>query len=136
MSFVGRAFSVEVIQTVPNAYSGETDLNMVTRGDGSGYDFSEWQGTLSLDYYNAVTSSWDSTTVSYDSNADRFWRLRHDSTANTMNWDVSSDGANWTTLRTYNNTEDLSSTQLMLQSGSWGPGSTDVQSIYENLNFE
>jgi hypothetical protein len=61
-----------------------------------------------------------SRNLPYDPVAHRFWRLRE--AGGVVYWDVSANGATWTTLISAVNTIDVSAVVIDLVAGHWSPG--------------
>jgi hypothetical protein len=58
----------------------------------------------------------------FDPVAHHYWRIRHDQTANTINFDTSADGSSWTTRKTAAVAFSLTGLRFYLYAGAYGTG--------------
>jgi hypothetical protein len=75
-------------------------------------------------------------TVNYDATQHRFWRIRHNRAADTINWEASPDGVTWTTLHSAPRGFALTSLQTALMVRQYAPTSPAATTIYDNLRIE
>src|SRR5882762_286321 len=64
----------------------------------------------------------DQTVLTFDATAHHYWRIRHNATANTINFETSADGNTWTTRKTAAVGFSLTSMRFYLYAGAWGTG--------------
>lgn len=134
VDFRDKTVQVEVLQTVSFAGWAEQAF-MLKRDDNNAFYFDVGgQGTFVCDAKtNGVL---DRTKVWYDAVQYRFWRLRHNGAANTMNFEVSPNGQTWTTLKTVAVGFPLDSMKVWVYAGAWGTGnSAPGTAVYDNLRL-
>lgn len=78
----------------------------------------------------------DQTIIAYDSLNHRHWRIRHDSTANMVNFETSADGTVWITRKTATPGFALTSLRIYLVAGAYGTGNgAPGAARYDNLKL-
>jgi hypothetical protein len=134
VDFYNKTVQVEMVQTVSFAGWAENYLELRRDGNNSFYFAVGGQGTFVCDARtNGVL---DRTQVWYDAVQYRFWRLRHNGPANTMNFEVSPNGQTWTTLKTVAVGFPLDSMKVRLFAGAWGTGnSAPGTAVYDGLKL-
>ena len=133
-SLVNRSAQVEVVQPLSMGGWVEQGLQLIRDGSNS-YNLSVGGGSLLMDAWtNGVR---DRTTLSFNPAAHRFWRIRHDPAAQTVNFELSADGQNWAVGKTVAVTFPLNSLKLNLFAGAWGTGNgAPGAAIYDNLRID
>ena len=79
-------------------------------------------GAGSLVLRSMVGGANDQTVLTFDATAHHYWRIRHNATANTINFETSADGNTWTTRKTAAVGFSLTSMRFYLYAGAWGTG--------------
>jgi hypothetical protein len=100
--FVGR-YRVQAFNSVGN--SGYIDV-----------------GSTSLVFRSRVSGVNDQTVLTYSATSHRHWRIRHDQSTNTINFETSADAVVWTTGKTVTPGFALNSLRFRLGAGAWGTG--------------
>jgi subtilisin family serine protease len=114
LDMTDAAFAAEVVQI--SAGSSNTGVRIGL--DGSNYiQVVTEGGVICFQYW--IGSSRSQTTATYNAATDRFWRIRHDATTDTINWETSADGFNWTTRRTAARPFAVNASYLQLFAGKW-----------------
>ncbi|HKQ53664.1 MAG TPA: LamG-like jellyroll fold domain-containing protein [Pyrinomonadaceae bacterium] len=134
MSFVNRSAQVEVVQPLSQGGWVEQGLQLVRDGSNV-YNLSIGAGSVAMDAWtNGVR---DRALLNYNPAAHRFLRIRHDPAAQTVNFELSADGQNWTVGRTVAVTFPLTSMKLNLFAGAFGTGNaTPGTAIFDNLRLD
>jgi RHS repeat-associated protein len=115
----GRMVQVEVAQGVSQAGWVENFLSLDLDANNS---FLIDVGSSSLVFRSRVNGVNDQTVLSYSPTSHRHWRIRHDQSTNTINFETSADAAVWTTCKTVTPGFALTSLRLRLGAGAWGTG--------------
>jgi RHS repeat-associated protein len=127
----GRA-SVEAIQTTQLLGGIETYFTLTDPTTGNYLFFVTGGGGLLLqERTNGVIPP--RTTLTYDAVQHRHWRIRHDEVADTVNWETSPDGVNWTTRRTSPRPFPLTNLQVHLFAGKYSAGVPASTAIFDNF---
>ena len=127
--------SVEVVQTANGgAYGIETTYQFSDPATGNYMLFDVGGGNfLMQDRTNGVVSR---TLLSYNATQHRFWRFRHNRAADTLNYETSPDGVNWTTLRTVARPFSITNLQAYLYAGKYTATTPTATAIFDNLRIE
>src|ERR1041384_3891835 len=105
--------------------------------DGSNYFLFVVTGAGTITFDAVTNGVRDRSYINFDPTAHRFWRLRHNLAANTMNFELSPNGTTWTTVKTVPVGFSLDSMHVVLQAGAWGTGnSTPGTVVFDNLRLE
>ncbi|MGH9874933.1 MAG: RHS repeat-associated core domain-containing protein [Pyrinomonadaceae bacterium] len=115
----GKTVQVEVAQTVSQAGWSENYLQVML--DAQNYYLFD-VGSGSMLFRSMVNGVNDQLAIGYDPTALPYWRLRHDQTANTVSFETSSNGVNWTTRKTVTAAFSLTAVRFYLMAGAWGTG--------------
>jgi hypothetical protein len=115
----GRMAQVEVAQAVSQAGWAENFFELEL--DPQNYLLIS-AGSTSLVFRSRVNGVNNQTVLSYDATAHRHWRVRHDPTANTINFETSANGVVWITRKTVTPGFSLTSLRFYLMAGAWGTG--------------
>jgi|GEM_PF-1020358 len=130
--FRDKTLQVEVPQTTSQAGWVETYFQLHL--DGSNYFlFDTGAGSFVCDaYINGVR---DRTPLNWDGS--RFWRFRHNSDANTVNFDTSADGVTWATRKTIAVPFALNALGATIGAGAWGTGNAAPgTAVFDNFRLE
>jgi subtilisin family serine protease len=76
------------------------------------------------------------TTILYNASLHRFWRIRHNPTDDTVNWEYSPDGKTWMTARTEPRPFPLTDLQVILTAGKNVATTPTQKATFENLWHE
>jgi subtilisin family serine protease len=76
------------------------------------------------------------TLLSYNATQHRFWRIRHNRAADTINYETSADGQTWATLRTVPRPFPITNLQADLYAGKYTATTTAYTAIFDNLRIE
>ncbi|HAF12398.1 MAG TPA: hypothetical protein DCK99_01610, partial [Blastocatellia bacterium] len=117
--FRGKRFEVGVPQVTSVVGYTETFVTL-SRDSGNYYLIDAGGGSLTLDAYTAGLRN--RTVIDYNAASHRFWRIRHDSAANAINFETSKDGSAWTTGKTLAASFPLNAMKITLFAGAWGTG--------------
>jgi RHS repeat-associated protein len=115
----GKMVQVEVAQAVSQAGWSENMLEMQLNPNNT---FLINVGGGNLLMRSRVNGVNDQTSIGYDSGAHRHWRIRHDATANTVNFETSADSTVWITRKTVTPGFALTALRIYLVAGAWGTG--------------
>ena len=120
-SFWNKTVTVEVPQTTSQAGWVETYI-MLWLDDNNFYQIVTGAGNLVADVM--VNGTETRGVIPYNAAAHRFWRIRHNAAAHTVNFEASGDGVNWTTFRTAPVQISLDGMKFYLGAGAWGTGNS------------
>ena len=115
----GKSVQVEVAQTVSQAGWCENFIQVVL--DANNYYLID-VGAGSLVFRSMVGGVNNQTVIGYDASAFPYWRIRHDQTSNTINFETSSNGTAWITRKTVTPGFSLTALRFYLYAGAWGTG--------------
>jgi hypothetical protein len=130
-SLVNRYAQVEVTQ--PVSMGGWVEMGFQVTRDGSNYYYmGTGAGSLVMDAWTGGVR--DRTVISFNPVSHRFWRIRHDPVAQTVNFELSADGQTWTVGKTVPATFALNSITATIFAGAWGTGNgAPGVAIYDNF---
>ncbi|MDQ1707033.1 MAG: hypothetical protein QOJ88_244, partial [Pyrinomonadaceae bacterium] len=114
----GRMVQVEVPQVVSQAGYAENFLVIDLDANNS---LLIDVGT-NLMFRSRVNGVNDQTVLAYDGTAHRHWRIRHDLSSNTLNFETSAEAVVWTTRKTVSVGFALTNLRFHLGAGAWGTG--------------
>lgn len=93
-------------------------------------------GSGSLSLRSMVNGVNDQTTIPFTASAQRFWRIRHNQSANTVTFETSADGSTWTVCKTVTAGFSLTTVRFYLLAGASGTGnSSPGTAVYEDFSF-
>jgi uncharacterized repeat protein (TIGR01451 family) len=117
----GKTVQVEVAQPVSQAGWCENFIKVESDASNS-YLIAVSAG--SMVFRSTVDGVNDQTVIGYDQRAFPYWRIRHDRTANTVSFETSNNGTNWTTRKQVAAGFSLSAVRFYLYAGAWGTGNS------------
>src|SRR6185503_6307806 len=78
----------------------------------------------------------DQTVIPFDGTANRFWRLRHDQSANQIYFETSANDSVWLTRKTVTPGFSLTSLKIDLLAGCYGTGNGSPGTVkYDNVKL-
>jgi hypothetical protein len=93
-------------------------------------------GATSLVFRSRVAGANDQTVIGFDPTAHRYWRMRHDQNANTINFETSPDTEVWTTRKTAATAFPVTNLRFYLMAGCWGTGNANPGVVkYDNFQL-
>jgi PKD repeat protein len=129
----GKTVQLELAQAVSQAGWVENYLQVIL--DSQNYYLIN-VGAGSLLFRSMVNGANDQTSIGFDPAAARYWRIRHDATANTINFETSPNAVTWTTQKTVTPGFSLAAVKFNLMSGAWGTGNnTPGTAKYDNFQL-
>lgn len=133
--FANSTWTIEAAAIADGGATGtETDFRLVIDGDNSLW-IAVAEGNLRL--REEVGGSASVTTVTYDPEQHRWWRIAVDAEGNVL-WQTSPNGEEWTTRREKASAIPLDEeAQVRLQTGEWGGGTLEPEyTEFDNLTVE
>jgi hypothetical protein len=128
-----RMVQTEVVQPISQA--GWCENFIEAELDPNNYFLIDAGGS-SLVLRSRVAAVNDQTVISFDPTAHRFWRLRHDQNANTINFETSPDTEVWTTRKTAATAFPVTGLRFYLMAGCWGTGNANPGVVkYDNFQL-
>ncbi|MBV9209500.1 MAG: hypothetical protein JOZ52_02660 [Acidobacteria bacterium] len=122
---------VEVIQTT----GGTADTNLAVCLDSRNfYMISVENGQLRFE--QVVNGSRTSTVIAYSSTQHRFWRIRHDPTADAIVFETSPDGQTWTAQRTVARQLAITVMRAEISAGTWQALAAPGTAVFDNFKLE
>jgi RHS repeat-associated protein len=115
----GRSVQVEVAQPVSQGGWSENFIEVAL--DGNNY-FLISVGSGSLVLRSMVGGVNNQSVLTFDGTAHHYWRIRHEQSGNTINFETSPDGTAWTARKTAAVGFALTSLRFYLYAGAWGTG--------------
>jgi hypothetical protein len=104
-----------------------------------GWNSDNWYGFVSesgkLFMQSKIRGLKSSTSIPYSVTQHRFWRLRHDASADELLWETSADGQVWTARRTLTPDSSLSNVRIYLGAGTYHPEASPGFAIFDNFRF-
>ena len=88
-----------------------------------------------LRFEQVVNGVRSTTSTTYNSTQHRFWRIRHDSLADSINFETSSDGLAWIVRRTVVRQLPLGALKVEISAGTWQGVSSPGTAIFDNFNL-
>jgi hypothetical protein len=110
---------------VDKANSGTTNVLFTVGGMGSLLMRETFNGTITT---NVV--------IPFDAVAHRFWRFRHDPTADTLNWETSPDGLQWTVRCSSQHKVALTRMQAQIYAGRYTTSTPSTTAAFDNYHAE
>lgn len=130
--FTGARASVQV----PQVPTGGTAYAVFTVG----IDSDNWYRITTsggiLRFQDTVAGVKNTGSLTYNATQHQYWRIRHDTTSNTINFETSADGISWTTQRTITTNLSLTAMQFELDAGTFESVSAPGTAIFDNFHFE
>jgi PKD repeat protein len=128
----GASVSVEVPQV---AQGGATDTELAACLDYQNfYMIVEENGGL---YFQEIAGgARTSASTIYDPARHRFWRIRHDATADTINFETSADGLAWVVQRTVARHIPVNALKLELSAGTWRAETITAPAFFDNFRLD
>lgn len=122
---------VEVVQTLSGLQASETEFAAIV--DGNNKVFFIANGGLLACGARVAGSGGVFTTIPYDPESHRWWRLRE--CAGALHWEVSADGQGWVPVASKRPTPiSLTSVTLMIQAGTYDRDAYPGLAIFESFN--
>jgi len=115
----GKTVQVEVPQAVSQGGWSQNYLQVML--DSQNYYLIN-VGSGSFVFRSMVNGVNNETVIGYDPTALPYWRIRHEQTANTVSFETSTNGVNWTTRKTVTAAFSLTAVRFYLMAGAWGTG--------------
>ncbi|HEX9918049.1 MAG TPA: hypothetical protein VGA87_02715, partial [Pyrinomonadaceae bacterium] len=94
------------------------------------------QGGESLVMRHQVSGVMTDTRIPYNAAQHRFWRIRHNRAADTLNWEVSPEGVTWTVLHSIPRPFSITNLQPSLTAGKHVVTAPSATAIFDNLRIE
>jgi hypothetical protein len=134
INLTNRRATVEVVQSTPVVNGIETAFMLVDSATGNHLLFDVGgDGFLLQHKVNGVVSR---DIIPYDAAQHRFWRLRHDPASDTIFWETSPEGLQWTIQRKVARPFDLSKLQGQLYAGKHTATTPASTAIFDNYRVE
>jgi len=132
-NLTGKTAQVEVAQAVSQAGWCENFLKLEL--DAQNYFLMDVGGPDLL-FRSRVSGINNQTLIAYSAATHRHWRIRHDQSANTINFETSAEGSVWTTHKTVTPGFALTSLRFHLMAGAWGTGNSNPGAAkYDNFQL-
>lgn len=132
-SLTNRMVQVESVQSVSQAGWCENFLELEL--DANNY-FMIQVGAGNMIFRSRVNGVNDQTLIAFDGVANRFWRVRHDQSANLIYFETSADGTVWLTRKTVTPGFSLTSLRFHLLAGAYGTGNSSPGTAkYDNFKL-
>ena len=126
--------SVEVVQSTQQYYGIETIFQLTDNATNSYLLFATGGGNfLFQEQTNGVMSR---IYIPYDPAQHRFWRIRHSRANDTIYWESSADGVNWTVRRQMARAFSITNLQVGLYAGKYTATTPTSTAIFDNLWHE
>jgi len=130
-----RFLSLELVSVTP-AGQGRQQLRVEIDADNY-YSLQVYPGPPTGDFRavertgggSAVTRA----TVAFNAATHRFWRIRHQTSDDTIYWDYSADGVAWTNFTSLLRTFAVTALKVVIENQSFGPDGT-VTAYFDNFN--
>ncbi len=123
--------SVEILQTA----SGSSDTNLAVCLDSRNfYMISVESGQLRFEQIvNGVRTT---VSVAFSAAQNRFWRIRHDASSDSIVFETSSDGQTWTQRRSVPRQIAIYSMRAEISAGTWEAVGSTGMAIFDNFRLE
>jgi RHS repeat-associated protein len=132
-NLTNRMVQVETAQSVSHA--GWCENFFEVELDANNY-FMMQAGGGSMLFRSRVNGVNDQTIIPYDGIAHRFWRIRHDQSANLIHFETSATDSVWITRKTVTAGFSLASLRFHLLAGAWGTGNSSPGTAkYDNFKL-
>jgi hypothetical protein len=130
-NLTGAQASVEVAQTVT---SGADTIFAIGTDSSNWYRFVVEDGNLYFQDKSAGVKN--SASVPYSLAQHRFWRFRHNTANDSMTFETSGDGVNWTTQRTLTRFVTINAARVELDAGTYSPVGGPGTAIFDNFRLD
>ena len=128
-----RMVQVESVQAVSQAGWCENFLEVELNANNY---FMIQVGAGSMLFRSRVNGVNDQTSIPFDGTANRFWRIRHDQSANQIYFETSANGTVWLTRKTVTAGFALTSLRFHLLAGAYGAGNSNPGAAkYDNFKL-
>jgi RHS repeat-associated protein len=128
-----RMMQVESVQAVSQAGWCENYLELELNANNY---FMIQVGAGNMIFRSRVNGVNDQTSIPYDGTANRFWRIRHDQSANLIYFETSANDAVWITRKTVSPGFALTALRLHLLAGAYGTGNSSPGTAkYDNVKL-
>lgn len=124
------AVAAEVTQVTSNDLGAQTILSMGIN-DANYYEIIHNLTNLEMNAW--IGDVQNQLTTPYNATTHRWWQVRHVSSDNTIRWETSTDGLNWTERRRLANTLTMTSMRVGAEAGTWQAVTTPGVAIFDNL---
>jgi hypothetical protein len=123
--------TVEVLQ----ATAGSSDTNLALCVDSRNfYMISVESGQLRFE--QVLSGSRSTVSVAFDVAQQRFWRIRHEPSNDSIIFETSSDGQTWTLRRTVTRQLQITSLRAEISAGTWEALSAPGMAVFDNFRLE
>jgi hypothetical protein len=120
-----RGRTVEVELAEPISQAGWCENFFQVAFDSNNYFLID-AGAGSMVFRSMVGGGNDQTVLpGFNPTVHHYWRIRHNQSANTINFETSSDRQTWTTRKTVTPGFSLAAVRFSLYAGAWGTGNTN-----------
>jgi RHS repeat-associated protein len=128
-----RMVQVESVQAVSQAGWCENFLELELNANNY---FMIQVGVGNMIFRARVNGVNDQTVIPFDGAANRFWRIRHDQTANLIHFETSAAGSVWLTRKTVTPGFSLTALRFHLLAGAYGTGNSSPGTAkYDNFKL-
>ena len=128
----GASASVEVPQV---AQGGTTDTELAACIDFQNFYMIVEEGGV-LYFEEIVAGARSSASTPYDPVRHRFWRIRHDASADAINFETSADGLAWVAQRTLARRLPVGALKLELSAGTWRSEASTTSAFFDNFRLD
>jgi YD repeat-containing protein len=132
--FTDRSVQIQVVNAPSNQNYGNPDTQLVLTPDLDSSRaiffsmYADFNGPNLRFFQNG-----DYSFISYSSTDHQYWRLRHDPTNNTINFETSADGQLWTRRRSVTPAFPVTALYALLVHGTGATGSQQSRAIFDNF---
>ena len=88
-----------------------------------------------LYFQDAVGGVRGSLSIAYSPTQHRFWRIRHNTSGDTIVFETSADGQSWVAQRTIQRHLSTSALKIELSAGTWRAETNPGTAIFDNLRL-
>ena len=132
-NLTGKMVQLESVQAVSQA--GWCENFFEVELDANNY-FMIQVGAGNMIFRSRVNGVNDQTSIAFDGVANRFWRVRHDQSANLIYFETSADGSVWLTRKTVTPGFALTALRFDLLAGAYGTGNSSPGAAkYDNFKL-
>jgi hypothetical protein len=89
-----------------------------------------------MNFQDMVGGVKNTSSITYNAAQYQYWRIRHDTASDTILFETSADGVNWTTRRTIARNLSITAVQMELDAGTFEPVSAPGTAVFDNFRFE
>jgi alpha-tubulin suppressor-like RCC1 family protein len=116
VNFTGGAVQFQLVQSFSSAGCAEAVFTMIV-DEYNGYGFVIACGAIGFRYI--LNNTHNDTWIGYNSAVQKYFRIRHDRSADTINWETSTDGSSWTSQRSIARNLPITSMRATMRGGSY-----------------